>query len=116
VAANNFRFTPKQRKFTLGHEFGLFVANKRHGWSDGSGGNAIPMGVKFGYDRHGFEGYLGNAGQYTRCPLRASRSENFASVGSLPKQNPIPGPCRKDIQQHFEATLIVRSFRTEDRI
>ena len=29
---------------------------------DGCEGRAIPMAAKFEYDRHGFEGYLGNVG------------------------------------------------------
>ncbi len=30
--------------------------------SDASGGDTIPTVVKFGYDNHGIEGYLGNVG------------------------------------------------------
>ena len=30
--------------------------------SDGCGGKTITTAAQFGYDRHGFEGYLGNVG------------------------------------------------------
>ena len=33
------------------------------GLSDGCGGKPIKTAAQFEYDRHGFEGYLGNVGQ-----------------------------------------------------
>jgi len=33
--------------------------------SDGCGGKAIITAAQFEYDRHGFEGYLGNVGSVT---------------------------------------------------
>jgi hypothetical protein len=33
------------------------------GLSEGRGGKSIPMVALFEYDRHGFEGYLGNVGE-----------------------------------------------------
>ncbi len=33
--------------------------------SDGCGGKAITTAAQFEYDRHGFEGYLGNVGSIT---------------------------------------------------
>ena len=36
---------------------------------DGCGGETITKAAQFGYDRHGFEGYLGNVGYGNLCTI-----------------------------------------------
>jgi hypothetical protein len=43
--------------------------------SDGCGGKTITTAAQFEYDRHGFEGYLGNVGSVTP-PVRRLQISN----------------------------------------
>ena len=41
--------------------------------SDGRGGKTVTAAAQFGYDRHGFEGYLGNVGSISMPSTRITR-------------------------------------------
>ena len=74
MSANSQKRTFIEREWFS--ELGQFT---KIGLSDGSEGKPITMAVQFGYDRHGFEGYLGNIGP---------RGMNGGEAGRQPRKTP----------------------------